>query len=176
VSWHGYIFLQKKQKVKKNSYINRFLSHCGESKYFWNLRLLIEQNLYYMIVDLSEKIWQSGDRTPTTCQPVQPSVSPHHRHTNTKFRVVHGKGFFHLKTNGNLRFVKHKQLRSSGKSTLNKKKFFRVGSPFLYICIFNIIYLFCPLLRPSFIMSMLVTIFIIIIIIIVMKSGAQSIY
>ena len=96
----------------------------------------------------SEKIWQSGDRTPTTCQPVQPSVRPHHRYTNTKFWVVHGKSFFLSKTNGNLRFVKHKQLRSSGKSTLNKKKFFHVSWPFLYICIFNIIYLFCPLLHP----------------------------
>ena len=29
-----------------------------------------------------------------------------------------------MKMNGNLRFVEHKQHRSSGKSTQNKKKFF----------------------------------------------------
>ena len=39
-----------------------------------------------------------------------------------KFQVVCGEGFL-CKTNGNPRFVKHKQLRSSGKSTQNKKKF-----------------------------------------------------
>ena len=32
-------------------------------------------------------------------------------------------GFFGTKMNGNSRFVKHKQLRSSGKSTQKKKKF-----------------------------------------------------
>ena len=32
-------------------------------------------------------------------------------------------GFFGAKMNGNPRFVKHRQLRSSGKSTQKKKKF-----------------------------------------------------
>ena len=74
----------------------------------------------------SEKIWQSLDRTPT--------VRPHHRHTNAKLRVVCGEGFFGAKTNGNPRSVKLKQLRSSGKSTQNKKKVIVVmksGAPFL---------------------------------------------
>ena len=48
---------------------------------------------------------------------------PHHRYTKAKFRVVWGQGFLGAKTNGNMRFVKHKRLRSSGKSTLNKNKF-----------------------------------------------------
>ena len=66
-----------------------------------------------------------------------------------------------MKTNGNPRFVKDKQFRSSGKSTQNKKKKFRVG------------YNFCTSGFSSlFIMPSNKTIFIIIIIIIAMKSGA----
>ena len=49
----------------------------------------------------------------------------HHRHTDAKFRVVCGVGFFGVKMNGNPCYAKHKQLRSSGKSTQNKKKFIR---------------------------------------------------
>ena len=49
----------------------------------------------------------------------------HHSHSNAKFRVVCGEGFVGAKTNGNTRFVKRKQLRSSGKSTQNKNKFIR---------------------------------------------------
>ena len=56
--------------------------------------------------------------TPTA----RPTVRPHHRLTNAKFRVVCGEGFL---ANGNPRFVKHEQLSSSGKSTQNKKKFIR---------------------------------------------------
>ena len=65
----------------------------------------------------SKKIWQSRDRALT--------VRLHHSHTNAKFRVVCGKGFFGAKTNGNPRVVKQKQLRGSGKSIQKKKKFFR---------------------------------------------------
>ena len=39
--------------------------------------------------------------------------------------VNYPSGFFGVKTNGNPRFATHKQLRSSGKSTQNKKKFIR---------------------------------------------------
>ena len=55
-----------------------------------------------------------------------------------------------MKMNGNLHFVKHKQLRSSGKSTQNKKKFIIVmksGALLLglakSICFFNLNYIFC---------------------------------
>ena len=59
--------------------------------------------------------WQSRDRLP---------ARPHHRYTNANFRVVCGEGFL-VKMNGSPRFVKRKQLRSSGKPTQNKKKFMR---------------------------------------------------
>ena len=64
-------------------------------------------------------MWPYTDCLPA-CLPARLS----HRYTNAKFRVVCGEDFFGTKTNGNLHFVNHKQLRSTGKSTQNKKKLF----------------------------------------------------
>ena len=54
----------------------------------------------------------------------RPTVRPHHSQTNAKFRVVCECIGFCAKTKGRARFVKHKQLKTSTKSTQKKKKFF----------------------------------------------------
>ena len=56
----------------------------------------------------------------------RPTVRPHHRKTNAKFQVVCECIVFGAKTKGRPRFVKHKQLKSSAKST-QKKEIFRIG-------------------------------------------------
>ena len=74
----------------------------------------------------------------------RPTVRPHHRETNAKFRVVCECIVFGAKTKGRPRFVKHKQLKSSVKSTQKKKKFF-VSVEHRAIPQFLIFYWLCPL-------------------------------
>ena len=72
------------------------------------------------------------------------TVCPHHRETNAKFRVVCECIVFGAKTKGRPRFVKHKQLKTSAKSSQKKKKFF-VSVEHRAIPQFLISYWLCPL-------------------------------
>ena len=72
------------------------------------------------------------------------TVRPHHRATNAKFRVFCECIVFGAKTNGRPRFVKHKQLKSSAKSTQKKKNFF-VSVEDRAIPQFLMFYWLCPL-------------------------------
>ena len=74
----------------------------------------------------------------------RPTVRPQHRVSNAKFRVVCECIVFGAKTKGRPRFVKHKQLKSSVKSTEKKKKFF-VSVDHRAIPQFLIFYWLCPL-------------------------------
>ena len=75
---------------------------------------------------------------------MRPTVRPHHRTANAKFQVVCDCIVFGAKTKGRPRFVEHKQLKSSAKSTQKKKKFF-VSVEHRAIPQFLIFYRLCPL-------------------------------
>ena len=108
-----------------------FQPWSNKRKCFYHLHGIILSNgflgllSYCRVVFSGKKMWQSTHpRKFGNHVTVRPTVRPHHRQTNAKFRVGCERIVFGAKTKGRPRFVKHKQLKTSARSTQKKKKFF----------------------------------------------------